>query len=259
MAFAEVQGVRLWYEDSGGNGPAVVLVHGAAGSSENWFRQRPALEAAGFRCISWDLRNAGKSEAPPGMAGEGSVAGDLEGLLDVLGLDEVCLVAQAAGGFGAFEFAVESPRRVRALVVANSFGGITDPEYQQRRRELAPEGVSSWPREERELGRSYRAVNPEGVRLFVEMEHRGRPDDPAQRQKPRRPMTLSLLETLSMPVLLIAADEDVLSQPALMRMMADRIPGCRFEVIAGAGHCSYWERPDEWNRLVIGFLRSVLK
>jgi pimeloyl-ACP methyl ester carboxylesterase len=40
--------------------------------------------------------------------------------------------------------------------------------------------------------------------------------------------------------------------------MAGRIPGCDFAVIAGAGHCAYWERPAEWNRAVVDFLRRYM-
>lgn len=43
-----------------------------------------------------------------------------------------------------------------------------------------------------------------------------------------------------------------------MRAMARRIPGCEFAVIEAAGHCAYFEKPREWSRLVIDFLRSRL-
>jgi pimeloyl-ACP methyl ester carboxylesterase len=255
MAFAATNGVRLWYDDSSGDGLAVVLVHGAAGSSENWFQQLPALEAAGYRRISYDLRAAGKSEAPEGLEGEGSVVGDLEGLIDHLGLTSFALVAQAAGGFGALEYAIGNPEKLNALVIANSIGGITDRSYVEFRSLLMGPDSDAWPREERELGRSYRAANPDGVARFMEMEHRGRSDF-SRRQKPRTSLTLAMLEKLTMPVLMIASDEDVLSPPPLMQLMAERIPDCTFVEIAGAGHCSYYEKPDEWNRIVIGFLNS---
>jgi len=170
-----------------------------------------------------------------------------------LGLESFFLVAQAAGGFGALEYALANQSKVRALVVVNSIGGITDPDYVAFRQELMGPGSHAWPREERELGRSFRASNPEGVKLFLEMEHRGRAEF-GGRQKPRMPLTLSMLETLTMPVLMIASDEDVLSPPALMRRMVERIPDVTFAEIVGAGHCSYFEKPDEWNRIVVDFL-----
>jgi pimeloyl-ACP methyl ester carboxylesterase len=255
MAFADVNGVRLWHEDSGIDGPPVLLVHGAAGSSENWFQQLPALEAAGYRWIRYDLRGAGKSEAPDGAEGEGSVVADLEALVAHLGLASFVLVTQAAGGFGGFEYALSNPGKLTALVVANSIGGITDRDYVEFRRLLMGPDSDAWPREERELGRSFRAANPEGVAHFMEMEHRGRSDF-SRRQKARTALTLAMLEKLNMPVLLIASDEDVLSPPPLMRLLAERISDCSFIEIAGAGHCSYYEKPDEWNRIVTGFLDS---
>jgi pimeloyl-ACP methyl ester carboxylesterase len=257
MAFADVNGVRLWYDDSGieaaVEGPPVLLVHGAAGSSENWFQQLPALAAAGYRWITYDLRGAGKSEAPDGLEGDGSVVGDLEALVDHLELPPFALVAQAAGGFGALEYALANPAKLSCLVIANSIGGITDAGYTAFRAQLMGPDSDAWPREERELGRSYRETNPDGVARFMAMEHRGRSDF-SRRQKPRTPLTLAKLEQLSMPVLMIASDEDVLSPPALMRLMAERIPNCTFAEIAGAGHCSYYEKPGDWNRLVIEFL-----
>ena len=256
MAFADIAGVRLWYEDSGIDGPPVVLVHGAAGSSENWFQQLPALADGGFRWITYDLRGAGNSEAPEGAEGDGSAVGDLGGLIEHLELESFFLVAQAAGGFGAFEFALSNPEKLKGLVVANSIGGITDPEYVEYRNLLMGPGSDAWPREERELGRSFRASNPEGVKHFMEMEHRGRSDF-SRRQKPRTPLKLAMLEELSMPVLMIASDEDVLSPPPLMRLMAEQIPDCTFVEIAGAGHCSYFEKPDEWNRAVVIFLNAI--
>lgn len=253
MTYADLNGVQIWYEDSGIDGPPVVFVHGAAGSSENWFQQLPAIEAAGYRWITWDLRGAGRSRARDGLEGEGSLVEDLEALVAHLGLDSFFLVAQAAGGFGALEYALANPQKLAALVIANSIGGITDPEYVAFRQQLMGPGSDAWPREERELGRSFRAANPDGVRLFLEMEHRGRSDF-SRRQKPRTPLTLAMLQQLSMPVLMIASEEDVLSPPPLMRLMAERIPDCTFVEIAGAGHCSYFERPDEWNRTVLAFL-----
>ena len=117
----------------------------------------------------------------------------------------------------------------------------------------SPSGSDAWPREERELGKSFRASNPEGVKRFMEMEHRGRSDF-SRRQKPRTPLKLAMLEKLKMPVLMIGSDEDVLSPPPLMRLLAERMPDCTFVEITGAGHCSYFEKPDEWNRIVVDFL-----
>jgi pimeloyl-ACP methyl ester carboxylesterase len=254
MPYADVDGAQLWYENSGGDDPAIVLIHGSAGSSECWSHQRPAFTAAGFRVVTYDMRGFGRSRADAGRDMEGSIAGDLEQLSGVLGLAPSFLVAQAYGGFGAFEFALDNPDAVRALVVSTSFGGLTDPEFTALRARYVPDGVAALPVEERELGATYRAANPDGVQRFLAME-RGSYRAADERQQLRQPLTLRRLEAMRVPALLVAGDEDVLAPPPVMQVLADHIPGCEFQVIEGAGHCAYWEQPDVWNGLVLDFLR----
>ncbi|HWO72202.1 MAG TPA: alpha/beta hydrolase [Dehalococcoidia bacterium] len=256
MAYVQVDGADIWYSDSGGGGPPLVLVHGAAGHSGCWVEQVPAFTAAGFRLITYDLRGFGRSRAEPGREADGSIAGDLEELARHLALGPFFLVAQAYGGFGAFEFALDNPHALRALVVSTSFGGLSDPEFTALRARYVPADVSLRPVEERELGATYRATNPEGVRRFLAMESHSYRGEGA-RQALRVPLTLERIARISVPTLLVAGEEDVLAPPPVMRAIAERIPGCRFEVIAGAGHCAYWEQPQVWNRVVIDFLKTV--
>ncbi|MPZ49424.1 MAG: alpha/beta fold hydrolase [Dehalococcoidia bacterium] len=253
MAYVDIDSAAVWYEDTGGEGPVVVLMHGAAGSSECWVEQLPALKAAGWRCITYDLRGFGKTKPAPSADAAGSMAGDLEQLQEALGLPPFFLVAQAYGGFGALEFALDNPDAMRALVVSTSFGGLTDPEFTALRAQYVPPEIALLPVEERELGATYLRSNPEGVARFLAMEAGSYRADGA-RQALRQPLTLSRLEGMRVPALLIAADEDVLAPPPVMRALAKRMPGSRFEVIESAGHCAYWEQPEVWNRLVIDFL-----
>lgn len=251
MPFAPLDGGQLWYEDAGGDGPPVVLVHGIAGNSEAWYQQRGPFAEAGLRLITYDLRSSGRSKPAPGREGAGTIATDLDALVTHLGLSRFFLVAQAYGAFGGLEYALDYPDKLNALVVTNSMGAVVDFEAERARI------VATTALEDRELGRTYRATNPEGVRRFMEIEHHN--DPPATRQSLRAPMTLSRLEGMRVPTLMISSDEDVFAPPPLMRQMADRIPGCKFEVIEGAGHCAYWEQPDAWNRLVIGFMSLVVR
>ncbi|HLF77875.1 MAG TPA: alpha/beta hydrolase, partial [Dehalococcoidia bacterium] len=78
------------------------------------------------------------------------------------------------------------------------------------------------------------------------------------RQRLRRPTTLTRLETMRVPAMVIAADEDAYAPPPVMKLLADHIPNCRFEVVKGAGHSAYWEQPEAWNALVLGFIRQYL-
>jgi pimeloyl-ACP methyl ester carboxylesterase len=67
-------------------------------------------------------------------------------------------------------------------------------------------------------------------------------------------MTLARLETLQVPTLVLAGEADLVSPPALMRMLAAHIPGCQFATVPEAGHAAHWEQPEIWNRLVLEFI-----
>src|SRR5438874_12259326 len=117
MPYAPIDGGELWYDDAGGSGPPVVLVHGIVGNSEGWEQQLPAFAKAGFRCIRYDLRSSGRSRPAPGKEGAGTVAGDLDALVAHLGISSFFLVAQAYGAFGALEYALDHAEKLKALVV----------------------------------------------------------------------------------------------------------------------------------------------
>ena len=59
---------------------------------------------------------------------------------------------------------------------------------------------------------------------------------------------------LTLPVLFIEGDEDVLIPPEVIRIAQPLVPGARLEMVAGAGHSVYFERPDEFNRIPDAFL-----
>ena len=69
-------------------------------------------------------------------------------------------------------------------------------------------------------------------------------------------MTLARLATMKVPVLILAGAADLLSPPALMRLLAAPIPDCRFATVPEAGHAAFWEQPEAWNRLVLEFLQQ---
>jgi 3-oxoadipate enol-lactonase len=58
------------------------------------------------------------------------------------------------------------------------------------------------------------------------------------------------------PTLLLVGEEDVLTPPQAMASVAAQIPQARFVQVPGAGHSVYFERAEEFNRLVGGFLRE---
>jgi pimeloyl-ACP methyl ester carboxylesterase len=183
------------------------------------------------------------------------VSDDLQGLVAHLGLQRCHLVATAAGGIGALDYAVLHPEQVRSLVVANSIGGVQDPEYLEVQHRLRPPEIQALPVELRELGPSYRGLNPEGTRRWIAIERASRPEGTHGPGQPlRQPMTFARLETIQVPVLLLVGEADLLSPPALMRLLAAHIPQCQFVSVPEAGHAAFWEQPELWNRLVLEFI-----
>jgi 2-succinyl-6-hydroxy-2,4-cyclohexadiene-1-carboxylate synthase len=253
MTLLDVPGARLFHSDSGGDGTAVVFVHPAAATSACWGNQVEAFGAAGYRCITYDLRGWGNSHAADSNADPGVMSDDLDALVHALCREPFVLIGAAYGGFAALDFALRFPDRVRALVLATTQGGLADPEFiAVRDRAVAPP-IRDLPTHLRELGPSYRAVNPAGVeRWLAILDAAGHGS--ARRQRLAQPITLRMLEALTVPTLVLAADADLLAPPALMRLLAAHLPNATWATIADAGHSAHWERPDEWNRAVLGFL-----
>ena len=69
-------------------------------------------------------------------------------------------------------------------------------------------------------------------------------------------MTYARLSTMETPVLMLTGGADLLSPPAMMKLVADQIPNCRFEVVPEAGHAAFHEQPEVWNKLVLDFIRD---
>ena len=256
MPYADLPGVRLWYSDSGGDGPAVILLHAASGTSEGWVHQTPALEQAGYRCIAYDRGGWGRSILGDGEGGAASGPEELHALTVLLGLERFHLTGTAAGARPALEYALARPERVRSLVLADCGAGASDePEYLAMVRNFRSPEIDALPVEQRELSSGYRGSDPEGVARWLEIAGRSRPH--AARQPGQRvgaTVTYALLETLTVPTLMLCGGADLVTPPALMRLSAAHIPGCRFQTVPEAGHGAFWEQPDVWNRIVLDFI-----
>ena len=252
MSYADIPGARLWFKETGRHGTPVVFLHAASGTSDSWGLQEPAFTETGYRCIAYDRKNWGRSES---VTPAGSAADDLEALAQHLGLNRFHLVCTALGGIIGLDYTVEYPDRVISLTVSSSFTGVTDQSYLDVQTRLRPTEISNLPIELREVGPSYRAVNPEGVAEWLRIEESSRHEiTPEEGQSPRSPMTYARLAAMQTPVLMLTGGADLLSPPAMMKLVADHIPNCRFEVVPEAGHAAFHEEPEVWNKLVLEFM-----
>jgi pimeloyl-ACP methyl ester carboxylesterase len=252
--YAEVSGARIWFKDTGGNGVPVIFLHAATGTVRNWEKQIPVFTAAGYRVIAFDRRGWGRT-ITPADAQPGTAADDLENLRKFLGIDRFHAVGTAAGGFVALDYALSFPERLRSLVIANSIGGVQDENYLELGRTLRPPEFDALPAHIRELGPSYRAANLDGTRAWMELERMSRQNGAAA-QSFRNRMTFALLEKVKTPTLLITGDADMYAPPPLQRFFTERIRNSQSVVIPEAGHSSYWEKPELFDRAVLDFIRK---
>jgi len=246
---AELGGGRIWFEDSGGNGVPLLLLHAGTGTTKMWLHQVPVFSEAGYRVIAYDRRGHGSSTKDSNTP----AIDDLLSLANHLKLGKFHLLGTAAGGIVALDFALSHPGRLRSLVVANSIGGVQDPDYLELQARLRPKPqFDALPAEVRELGPSYRAANPDGVRQWIELENAG----PLPKVQTRNRITFSLLETLKMPTLLLTGDADLYTPPAVLALFKKHIRHADARIVAACGHSAYWEQPEVFNREVLDFLQK---
>jgi pimeloyl-ACP methyl ester carboxylesterase len=251
---ADLGEAGLYYRDFGGDGPTVVLMHPATGSALIWTYQIPAFTAAGYRVIAYSRRgHYGSKPADPDKGGYHSR--DLGRLADSLGLGRFAIVATAAGCSVTVDYAMDNSSRLTAVVVSSgAFGTVEEPEYIQVRETVRVAGYDEMPPEFRELGPSYRAANPDGMKEWVELEHKSLTGNRAGPGNVNR-FTWETLGRISCPVLFIAGGADLAAPPTQMRMVAERVKGAELTVVPDSGHSVYWEHPDAFNAAVLGFLK----
>ena len=247
----EIAGARIALEDSGGTGPAVVLLHAGTGSCRAWRHQLRALTGAGLRVLAYDRCGHGRSEG----AGSGVAAQDLLALLDGLQISRVHLVGTAAGAIVALDFALSHPARVIKLVLASTHAGIQDDEYVALQKRLRPSPqFDALPPEVKELGPSYRAANAEGMKEWIALEREARHKGALTLPKTLNRITFDALAKIAIPTFLLTGDADPYMPPPVLRLIAAKIPNATTAVVPECGHSVFWENPETFNRVVLDFL-----
>jgi 3-oxoadipate enol-lactonase len=261
--FAAVDGGRLFFEVAGRGSP-VVLIHSGITDSGSWDPQVAAF-AARHRVLRYDLRGMGRSDL-----GHGSYSNvdDLVTLLDAVGLERAALVGVSMGGALALDVALQHPARVAALVLVGAgisgrrppgaFKTQMDEIDALYERGLIDEVV------ERELeiwlygkGRTAADVDPAVREAVREMDRNTTERFPADaKPQPIDPPAIGRLGEVLVPTLVIVGDLDVEHVQDGARALIEGIAGARMAVMRGVAHVPNMERPEEFNRLVLDFLRE---
>jgi pimeloyl-ACP methyl ester carboxylesterase len=261
---AGANGTTLYYETAGEGAP-LVLVHAGIADHRMWNAQIDALSQR-YRTIRYDMRGFGASPIVPGPYSHHE---DLRALLDHLGVDRASLIGCSMGGATVIDFALENPEMVEALVLVGSAirGFEVDEDPPKEWEEILAAD---------EAGDLQRISELE-VRMWVDGPRRG-PDavDPAVRDLVREMNLIALqnedlelgeetepetpaaarLSEIQVPTLILIGDEDQPRTLAAADLLEKDLPNNRKIVINNTAHLPNMERPEEFNTLILDFLKS---
>lgn len=250
---AKLDGTSLWYWDTGGDGPAVVLLHAGTGSGAFWGYQQPVLAKAGYRVIGYSRR--GHYRSAEGDANNPGVASDdLDRLADCLGVQEFHVLGLAAGGIVATDYALSHPNRLLSLTLASTIMGVTDKSYIDLANLIRPPFFAALPKDFQELGPSYRAGNPAGTAAWLKLEEEAISGKRLV-QKNANAITWAAVETIRVPTLLLTGSADLYTPPSMLRLQASHMRHAEVHVIEEAGHAPNWEQPERFNAILLDFLK----
>ena len=263
VSIVTTNGIRIAFSDDG-TGQPVVFVHGFPLNRTMWQPQVAALSST-FRIVTVDLRGHGDSDAPLWRYRIDDFVDDILAVLDDLRLPRVSLVGLSMGGYVALALARLYPDRLSGLVLSDTRAQADTPEGRQGRFHLAQAA------HERGAGAVADTMLP---KLLSAKTRDSRPDLVAQVRTmiehmrlggivgdlmamADRPDSVPLLETLDCPTLVIVGADDQTTPLPDARLMAERIPGARLEIIPEAGHLPNLEQPDGFNGCLDRFLRGL--
>jgi len=259
--------IHLYYM-SRGKGEPLVFINGRHMCQKLLWRHIPIF-ALDYRVITFDNRCCGRSDAPDTPCTIGTMADDLAGLLNAIGIESAHLCGHSMGTKVAGEFALKYPHRVRSLILAAyappnpgaPHGPIwTIPKriedlqrpVEERMRRLFRQCVSE----------NYIKNNPELAEKMVQIMVDNAGSLHAQQRQVEASFShnnYTRLPEIKAPTLVLAGGADITCPLVDMRSMAQRIPGAELAIVEKGGHFLMWECFEESNRMMLEFLKRHSK
>jgi pimeloyl-ACP methyl ester carboxylesterase len=261
VTFADINNTRLYHETAGPQGSEpLVFIHGFSLDTRMWDDQWDFF-AQHYRVIRYDVRGFGKSSLP-GTEPYAQVA-DLKALLEHLQAAPAHIAGLSMGGGIAIDFAAAYPELIRSLVAVDAalggFAWTSDLGAPGRiaRASGLEAGKAAWlndalfaPAHEqpavsarlREMVTDY-----SGYHWLNRDPGRWADVEGIQRLDQIRALSLAIVGERDLPDFHVIAD-----------LLVEKIPNCRKVVLPGAGHLSNMEAPEQFNQLVLNFLKNQL-
>jgi 3-oxoadipate enol-lactonase len=248
--------------ETAGSGDPLLMIMGFLADSRMWVLQTPAF-AEHFTCITFDNRGVGMSSRPPGPYSMEQMAADAIAVMDDAGIDRAHVLGISMGGAIAQHVALKVPERIRSLVLAATW--CQPNQWLDRLGEIG--GTVAQKLGADAFGRSVllwlftpRLVihQPDVVSTIEQMMLAFEPPAESfvnQFAAVKEHDTREQLRSITAPTLVLGAKRDFMVPPELAEMIAQEIPGSRFEMLDG-GHGFSAENAIEFNRVILEFLKA---
>jgi pimeloyl-ACP methyl ester carboxylesterase len=256
---ANRDGTHLACAEFSAAGSSVMLLHGLAGTADEWSETADALTSR-YRVLAPDQRGHGRSERHPPDVSRDAYVNDVVMWIERLAAAPTVLVGQSLGGHTAFVVAARRPDLVCALVVVEA-----TPQANPRGRDDVRRWLETWPRSfvSEEAARRFFGDTPWGRAWLRGLESRR---DGIWPRFDVDVMVESLRETsensywddwsqIACPTLIVRGEDGI--PPSDVDRMLASVSRARAVTIQGAGHDAHLERPDQWNAALRAFLDDV--
>ncbi len=262
--FLGSEGARLYYEVAG-EGHPLLLIHAGIADSRMWDEQFSVF-AQHYRVIRYDMRGYGKTEVP---AGPVSNHGDVANLLSHLHVEKAHILGISFGGLVALDFTLACPEMVAALIlVTPSVSGRLPAEREQQfideenayleKGNLAGAtevNLRMWVDGPKRTPQQVAPAVRERVRQ-MQLHAFSVPVPEEAEELPLTPPAYARLAEVHAPTLLLVGDADLPARITLTDELTSAIAGAQQVVIPGVAHMVSMEKPEEFNHIVLDFLRQ---
>jgi aminoacrylate hydrolase len=260
MPKVAVAGGEIHYEEAG-RGEPLIFVSGLGGTGSYWRLQVPAF-ASRFRVFTYDHRGTGASDRLQRTFSIDQMTRELVELMDKVKIERAHIVGWSTGGAIGQTLAIEQPQRIARMVLVSTWTHC-DSWFRrlfEARREVLLKGGAELYAEFFPLWvyppdyvNAHEAAIGEEVRRAVNAA-------PAEVMMGRIEALLSFdrragLARIKTPTLVVASENDYVIPSYHAEALANAIPGARLAIIRGGGHANTVTRPEEFNRIVLEFLR----
>jgi pimeloyl-ACP methyl ester carboxylesterase len=241
--YAEIHGIKMYYEIRG-EGQPVVLLHGGTSTIETSFSEQIPVLARNHRVIAIEQMGHGHTGDVGGreLSYEG-MAEDTAALLVHLGIQNADIVGWSDGGQLALRLAFTHPELVRRVVASGVGLGAVNPQMQQAMRALS---ADTWPAHVRE---EYARVSPDGAAHWPVFFDKVR----TMWAKPTWGISEPELGRIKATVLIVAGDRDFTRVEETTRIFR-MIPGARLAILPATDHYTFQKRAGWLNPIILDFL-----